>query len=137
MLNNVVDLILELASINGMTWVIGGSSVVSENEARNIKSPEIENGYVSIEDDSWHCHIKVEELTNAQFVLAESHKDLVSYYVRFSKGYDQTLIRCYFPNPMLDDEHNRVDSQLDRIQHFDNVKSKYVDNKEIVFVDRR
>lgn len=135
-MNNATALLMELARMNDMIWVIGGRSVVSENNSEGMLEPEIENGYISLEANNWHCHIASDDVTNAQFVHAQSHEDLVSYYVRFSKGYDQTLLRCYFPNPRLDNNLNRVELQQERLDAFNEKKEMYINDDDIVFVDR-
>ena len=135
-MNTAIELMMDLARMEDMIWVVGGRAVVSENNSVGMKEPEIENGYISLEATNWHCHIAVDEVTNAQFVLAQAHPDLVSYYVRFSQGYDKTLIRCYFPNPRLDGNHNRVDFQQDKLDIFEDKKNIYVNDDDIVFVDR-
>lgn len=135
-MNKTIELMLDLAKMDNMIWVIGGRSVVSENSTEGMLEPEIENGYVSLEATNWHCHILMEDVTNAQFVLAQAHQDLISYYVRFSKGYDKTLIRSYFPNPNLDNHLNRIEFQQERLDVFNGKKAQYVNDAEIVFVDR-
>ena len=135
-MNTAIELMMDLARMEHMIWVVGGTSVVSENNSDGMKEPEIENGYIILEATNWHCHIAMDEVTNAQFVLAQAHPDLVSYYVRFSRGYDKTLIRCYFPNPCLNDNHERVEFQQDKLDIFEDKKNRYVNENDIVFVDR-
>ena len=53
-----------------------------------------------------------------QFVEATSHGDLKSYYVRFSHDWDETLVRCYFPNPYLDDDEKRTELQPEKLRAF-------------------
>ena len=48
-MNNATALLMELARMNDMIWVIGGRSVVSENNSEGMLEPEIENGYISLE----------------------------------------------------------------------------------------
>jgi hypothetical protein len=71
-----------------------------------------------------------------QFVEAESHGNLKSYYVRFSKGWEETLVRCYFPNPYLDDSHQRTELQPEKFKEFEAMRDRYVGREGIVFVQR-
>jgi hypothetical protein len=71
-----------------------------------------------------------------QFVEAVSHDDLKSYYIRFSKGWDETLVRCYFPNPYLDANNKRTEFQPEKYQLFEEMRDKYVGREGIVFVQR-
>ena len=40
-----LELIQELTQNEKMMWVVGGGSVVSENNGTGIKPPEVRNGY--------------------------------------------------------------------------------------------
>jgi putative heme iron utilization protein len=132
-----LDLIKELSQNEDMMWVVGGGEVVSENNSKGIKEPEVGNGWVTIEADNWHFHLKLESINGIQFVEANSHGDLKSYYVRFSKDWEETLARCYFPNPYLDGDHNRVELQTDKYQIFEETRDRYVGREEgVVFVQR-
>ena len=107
-----LQLIQELTRNERMMWVVGGGSVVSENNAKGIKPPDTHNGFITIEADNWwHFHLPEAEVDGIQFVEADSHGGLKSYYVRFSKGREETLARCYFPNPYLDDDEKRTEFQ--------------------------
>ena len=129
-------LIQELTQNERMMWVVGGGSVVSENNCKGIKPPEIHNGFITIEADNWHFHLAEAEVDGIQFVEADSHGGLKSYYVRFSKGWEETLARCYFPNPYLDDDEKRTDFQDEKYQVFVAMKDKFVGKDGIVFVER-
>ena len=79
-----------------MMWVIGGGEVASENTSKGIKEPDFSNGWYTIEADNWHFHLAEASVNGIQFVEAESHGGLKSFYVRFSKDWEETLVRCYF-----------------------------------------
>ena len=78
-----LELLRRLAQDDKMMWVVGGAGVVSENNSKGIKEPEVSDGSVTMEADNWHFHLELESVTAIQFVEAESHGDLMSYYVRF------------------------------------------------------
>ena len=131
-----LELIQELTQNERMMWVVGGGSVVSENNGKGIKTPETHNGFITIEADNWHFHLPEAEVDGIQFVEADSHGGLKSYYVRFSKGWEETLARCYFPNPYLDDDEKRTEFQDAKYQLFVSMKDKFVGKDGIVFVER-
>ena len=131
-----LELLKELAKSEKMMWVVGGGQVVSENSAKGIKEPEISKGWATIEADNWHFHLGLESVDGIQFVEAVSHGDMKSYYVRFSKGWDETLLRCYFPNPYLDDQEKRTEYQPEKFQQFVEMRDRYVGREGIVFVQR-
>ena len=109
-----LELLRRLAQNDKMMWVVGGVGVVSENDSKGIKEPEVSGGYVTMEADNWHFHLGLESITAIQFVEAESHGDLMSYYVRFSNdgdGKEETLVRSYFPNPYLGKDFERTELQ--------------------------
>jgi putative heme iron utilization protein len=132
-----MELLKELTQDEKKTWVIGGSKVSSENSAKGIKEPEVSGKYVTIEADNWHLHLDLENVTGVQFVEAESHGDMRSYYVRFSgPGYEDTLVRSYFSNPNLDDNEKRTEFQLKKLKAFEEFRDRYVGREGIVFVTR-
>lgn len=131
-----LELINELVKNDKMMWVVGGGEVVSENNAKGIKAPEVSNGYITIEADNWHFHLGEKAVDGIQFVEADSHGGLKSYYVRFSKGWDETLARCYFPNPNLDDDNKRTEFQQEKHKLFEEMRDKFVGREGIVFVER-
>ena len=132
-----MELLRELTQDEKKTWVIGGSKVSSENSAKGIKGPEVSGKYVTIEADNWPFHLALEEVTGIQFVVAESHGDMHSYYVRFSgPGYEDTLVRSYFSIPNLDDNENRTEFQPDKLKVFEEFRDRYVGREGIVFVER-
>jgi len=131
-----LELVKELAKDDRMMWVVGGGEVVSENDSKGIKEPEFSKGYLTVEADNWHFHLGIDSVTGIQFVEAESHEDLISYYVRFSNAKEETLVRSYFPNPYLDDNQKRTSLQADRLQTFEAMRAKYVGRDGIIFARR-
>jgi hypothetical protein len=135
-METALEIIRELTKDEGVMWVVGRGDVVSENDSKGIKEPEVENGYMTIEADNWHFHIGVDAITGVQFVEAESHEDLISYYVRFSNEKEETLVRGYFPNPHMDSEHKRTEFQPEKYRVFEEMRDRFIDNDAIVFVKR-
>ena len=132
-----MELLRELTRDDKKMWVIGGSKVSSENSSKGIKEPEVSGKYVTIEADNWHCHLDLDLVTGIQFVVAESHGDMHSYYVRFSgPEFEDTLVRTYFPNPSLDNNEQRVDFQPGKVKAFEEFRDRYVGREGIVFVER-
>ena len=132
-----MELLRELTQDDKKIWVIGGSKVSSENSSKGIKEPEVSGKYVTIEADNWHCHLDLDLVTGIQFVVAESHGDMHSYYVRFSgPEFEDTLVRTYFPNPSLDNNEKRVDFQPEKVTAFEEFRDRYVGREGIVFVER-
>ena len=131
-----LELVKELAKDDRMMWVVGGGEVVSENDSKGIKEPEFSKGYLTVEADNWHFHLGIDSVTGIQFVEAESHQDLISYYVRFSNAKEETLVRSYFPNPYLDDNQKRTSLQAHRLQTFEAMRDKYVGRDGIIFARR-
>ena len=83
-MESTLEIINELSKDEAVMWVVGGGSVVSENNSKGIKEPEVSGGFVTVEADNWHFHLGVGQVIGIQFVEAESHGDLLSFYVRFS-----------------------------------------------------
>ena len=132
-----MELLRELTQDDKKMWVIGGSKVSSENSSKGIKEPEVSGKYVTIEADNWHCHLDLDLVTGIQFVVAESHGDMHSYYVRFSgPEFEDTLVRTYFPNPSLDNNEKRVEFQPEKVTVFEEFRDRYVGREGIVFVER-
>ena len=132
-----MELLRELTEDENKMWVIGGSRVSSENSAKGIKEPEVAGKYVTIEADNWHFHMAWEDVTGIQFVEAESHGDMHSYYVRFSgPAYEDTLVRSYFPNPNLDSYEKRAEFQPEKLKAFEDFRDRYVGREGIEFVKR-
>ena len=135
-MEKALEIIRELTKDEAVMWVVGRGDVVSENDSKGIKEPEIDNGYMTVEADNWHFHIGVDQITGVQFVEAESHEDLISYYVRFSNEKEETLLRGYFPNPHLDVDHKRTEFQPEKYQAFEEMRDRFVDEGDIIFVKR-
>ena len=131
-----LEILRELAQDESVMWVVGGGGVVSENNSRGIKAPEVANGYATIEADNWHFHIGLEQVTGIQFVEAQSHGDLLSYYVRFSNQAEETLLRGYFPNPYLDENYQRTELQPEKLRAFEEMRDRYVGQEGIIFARR-
>lgn len=131
-----LELVKELAKDEKIMWVVGGGEVVSENDSKGIKEPEYHDGFVTVEADNWHFHLKIDDVTGVQFVEAESHGDLLSYYVRFSNVKEETLLRGYFPNPYLGNDFQRTELQQEKLKVFEAMRDRYVGRDGIVFVHR-
>ena len=134
-----LELLRRLAQNDKMMWVVGGVGVVSENNSKGIKEPEVSGGYVTMEADNWHFHLGLDSITAIQFVEAESHGDLMSYYVRFSNdgdGREETLVRSYFPNAYLGENFERTELQPEKLEAFEKMRDEYVGREGIVFVRR-
>ena len=134
-----LELLRRLAQNDQMMWVVGGAGIVSENDSKGIKEPEVSGGYVTMEADNWHFHLGLESITAIQFVEAESHGDLMSYYVRFSNdgnGREETLVRSYFPNPYLGKDFERTELQPEKLKAFEMMRDEYVGREGVVFVKR-
>ena len=130
-------LLLELASIDRMLWVIGGSGAVTENLATEIEEPTFDDGYCTVEAEGWHLHLKLDSVAGVQFVEAEDHGKVPNlYYVRFSDAEEETLVRVYFPNPYLDDNENATDFQPEKLKAFEDIRDRYVGKERIVFAKR-
>ena len=135
-MESTLEIINELSKDEAVMWVVGGGSVVSENNSTGIKEPEVSGGFVTVEADNWHFHLGVGQVTGIQFVEAESHGDLLSFYVRFSDDKEETLLRGYFPNPYLDSDNQRTEFQPEKFRAFEEMRDRYVGREGIVFVKR-
>ena len=112
-MENTLELLNELTSDPRMMWVVGGGSVVSENHAHGIKQPEVHGGWATIEADNWHFHL------------------------RFSHQWDETLVRCYFPNPYLDEDEKRTGLQPEKLRAFEESRDRWVGKEDdLIFVER-
>ena len=56
-----LELIQELAKSEKMMWVVGGGDVVSENDSKGIKEPEVSGNYITMEADNWHFHLGLDK----------------------------------------------------------------------------
>lgn len=131
-----LELLQELAKSESMMWVVGGGDAVSENNSKGMKEPEVSGGFITLEADNWHCHVGLDKITGIQFVVAESHGDMLSFYVRFSNANEETLVRSYFPNPYLDENYKRTELQPEKLKAFEEFRDRYVGREGIVFVER-
>ena len=109
---------------------------MSENTASGIKEPSLSDGFVTVEGESWHFHMKMDSVAGVQFVEAEDHGVPFLYYVRFSDAREETLMRVYFPNPHLDEDENPTDFQPEKLKLFEGFRDRYVGKEGIVFVRR-
>ena len=94
------ELIRELTSNDKMMWVIGGGEVASENTSNGIKEPDLSNGWWTIEADNWHFHLAEASVNGIQFVEAESHGGLKSFYVRFSRDWEGNAGQVLLSQPL-------------------------------------
>jgi len=129
-------LIRELCGLPQMLWVVGGGDVVSENASLGMREPDFTDGYATVRSDAWHFHISMESVTGIQFVEAEDHGIPFLYYVRFSNEKEETLVRCYFPNPYLDDYDNTAEFQPEKLELFEELRDRYVGQEGIIFAKR-
>ena len=135
-METALEIIQELTKDEAVMWVVGHGDVVSENDSKGIKEPEVEGGYMTVEADNWHFHIGVDQITGVQFVEAEDHGVAFLYYVRFSDKGEATLLRVYFPNPYLDDNETRTEFQPEKLKAFEEFRDRYVGREGIMFVER-
>ena len=129
-------IIRELSSIKHMLTVIGGGDAVSEMYTNGTTDPTFSDGYATLENQSWHFHLKMDGVKGVQFVEAEDHGVPKLYYVRFLGTNEETLMRCYFPNPYLDDRDKVVEFQPEKLKLFEEMRDRYVGQDGIVFVRR-
>ena len=128
------ELIEELTKDESMIWVVGGGPVVSENNSNGIRRPKRHNNSITVEAENWHFHVSLNDVAGIQFVEAKTHGERLSYYVRFSGHYEETLLRCYFPNPYLDEKYKPTPLQAEKLKVFTNMRDTYVGRDGIEFV---
>ena len=114
----------QLTKDESMMWVVGGGSVVSENNSKGIQQPERHNNSITVEAENWHFHISLNDVAAIQFVETKTHGERLSYYVRFSGHEEQTLLRSYFPNPFLDEDYKPTPLQPDRLKAFTDMRDR-------------
>ncbi len=129
-----MELLEELTADESMMWVVGGGSVVSENNSKGIQKPERHNQSITVEAENWHFHISLNDVAAIQFVETKTHGERLSYYVRFSGHEEQTLLRSYFPNPFLDENYKPTPLQPDRLKTFTDMRDRYVGRDGIEFI---
>ena len=78
----------------------------------------------------------MESVAGIQFVEAEDHGVPFLYYVRFSSGNEDTLVRCYFPNPYLDENDEPAAFQPEKLKYFEDFRDRYIGQEGIIFVQR-
>lgn len=127
---------MELCSIQGGCWVVGGEAAVSENFLSEYVAPCFDGGYMALETPNWHIHLPLADMAEVQFVEAEDPIAPFLYYVRFSSSQGATLLRLYFPNPYLDDSGQIAEFQSERLATFEKYRDKYVGVKGIIYVKR-
>ena len=131
-------LIRDLTKIEGITWVVGGGSLVSENAAHGMKEPDFSSGYATVEAESWHFHLKVDSVAAVQIVEDEGDDGVpFGFYARLSGAGDETLLRCYFPNPYRDDQGRPAEFQPRRLQVFREFQGRHSATKDVSLVKRR
>ncbi len=130
------ELLNDLARIPRMLFVVGVDACVSEMYADGKTQPNFSGQWAMMEAESWHFHLDLSLVKSAQFVEAEDHGAPVLYYVRFSDGKDETILRCYFPNPYLDEDDKRVDFQPEKVKAFEEVRDRHVGKQGVAFVKR-
>ena len=129
-------LIRELSVTPGMLWVVGGGEVVSENSSVGMQEPDFTDGYATVRAEAWHFHLNMGSVEGIQFVEAEDHGVPFLYYVRFSDPGGETLVRCFFPNPYLDDDDNPAEFQPEKLKMFHEMRDRYVGQENVIYVER-
>ncbi len=130
------ELIRELSATPEMLWVVGGGEVVSENSSVAMQEPDFSDGYATVQAEAWHFHLSMKSVDGIQFVEAEDHGVPYLYYVRFSDPEGETLVRCYFPNPYMDDNDDPAEFQPDKLAMFQEMRDRYVGREGIIYVER-
>ena len=130
------ELIRELSATPEMLWVVGGGEVVSENSSLAMQEPDFTDGYATVRAEAWHFHLNMGSVSGIQFVEAEDHGVPFLYYVRFSDPGGETLVRCFFPNPYLDDDDNPAEFQPEKLKVFHEMRDRYVGQENVIYVER-
>lgn len=133
------ELVDELASISGMLAVVDSGETVAEMHGPNGLTVETDGPWWKVEAGNWHVHLKPGSVAGVQFVEATDSSHLAIprlYYVRFSDGVGNTMIRFYFPSPWLDDDERRTEFQPDRLAQFEAIRDRYVGREGIQAVTR-
>ncbi len=140
MQNSLLEqLVAELVATDGIMLVMDSAGAVSEMHLLEVAAPWFDRGWATIEAAGWHVHMNLEAVEGVQFVEADDrmHEGIAKlYYVRFSGGNQDTLIRFYFPNPWLDDSEKPTEFQPERLKAFEDFRDRYVGEKNIEFVRR-
>lgn len=130
------ELLKDLARIPRMLFVVGGGACVSEMYADGKTAPKFNGHWAMMEAESWHFHLDLSLVKSAQFVEAEDHGAPVLYYVRLADDKDETILRCYFPNPYLDEDDKRVAFQAEKLKVFEDIRSEHEGKGPITYVKR-
>jgi len=129
-------LLKDLARIKRMLFVVGGDGCVSEMYSSGKSEPSFHGEWGTMESGDWHFHIHMSKVKIAQFVEAEDHGAPMVYYVRFASSDDDNLLRCYFPNPYMDDSEKLSEFQPFKLKVFEDLRDQYVGQPGITFVRR-
>ena len=129
-------LIRELSATPGMLWVVGGGDVVSENSSVDMRESDFTDGYATVRAEAWHFHLNMKSVDGIQFVEAEDHGVPYLYYVRFADTGGETLVRCYFPNPYMDDDDNPAEFQPEKLAAFQEMRDRYVGQENVIYAER-
>jgi hypothetical protein len=135
-LQSFQELLKDLARIPRMLFVVGGGACVSEMYADGKTEPKFSGQWAMMEAESWHFHLDLSLVKTAQFVEAEDHGAPVLYYVRLADEKDETILRCYFPNPYLDENDKRVAFQPYKQKVFEEVRDRHAGKEGVTFVKR-
>ena len=127
-------LLRDLAAVNRMLFVIGSEDCVSEMYSDGKTEPRFHEDWAMVETGSWHFHLNLGRVKSAQFVEAEDHGAPLLYYVRFADEAEETLLRCYLPNPYLDENDNLVDFQPEKLRLFEEIRDRYLGQPGVTFV---
>jgi hypothetical protein len=119
-----------------MLFVVGGGACVSEMYADGKTAPKFSGQWAMMEAESWHFHLDLSLVKSAQFVEAEDHGAPVLYYVRLADDKDETILRCYFPNPYLDENDKRVPFQVEKLKLFEEMRDTHSSRPGVAFVKR-
>ena len=130
------ELLKDLACINKMLFVVGGGGCVSEMYSDGKTEPRFHDEWGMLESESWHFHLNMGQVKSAQFVEAEDHGAPMMYYVRFANEAGETLLRCYFPNPYMDDDEKSAEFQPEKLKVFEEMRDRYVGQPDVIFVKR-
>ena len=129
-------LLKDLAHLNKMLFVVGGEGCVSEMYSDGETEPTFYEQWGMMELKTWHFHLNMDLVKNAQFVEAEDHGAPLLYYVRFANEAGDTLLRCYFPNPYMDDSEEPAPFQPEKLRIFEEMRDRYAGQRDITFVRR-
>ena len=84
-METALEIIRELTKDEAVMWVVGHGDVVSENDSKGIKEPEVEGGYMTVEADNWHFHIGVDQITMLMQTETVPHEQVIKSLEMFGK----------------------------------------------------